>query len=69
MENIRKPENISPELKETLTNAKSIEELKDLAAKAGYELSDEALEGVSGGDGCESNAELREKPQCVIGFW
>ena len=32
-----------------LKEAKSLEELKEIAAKEGYELSDEQLEGVAGG--------------------
>ena len=32
-----------------LKEAKSLEELKEIAAKEGYELSDEQLEGIAGG--------------------
>ena len=34
-----------------LKEAKSLEELKEIAAKEGYELSEEELEGIAGGDG------------------
>ena len=43
------PENINPELKERLTNAKSIEELREIAVEAGCVLSDEELSEVAGG--------------------
>ena len=49
----------NPELQEKLRTAKTPEELLALAREEGYELSDEQLEGVSGGwcvkcdeDGC-----------------
>ena len=35
-----------------LKEAKSLEELKEIAAKEGYELSDEQLEGIAGGVSC-----------------
>ena len=35
-----------------LKEAKSLEELKEIAAKEGYELSDEQLEGIAGGGLC-----------------
>ncbi|MBR3314246.1 MAG: Nif11 family protein [Atopobiaceae bacterium] len=39
-----------PKLKEKLRNVSSPEELLELAKKEGFDLSDEQLEGVSGGD-------------------
>lgn len=38
-----------PELQERLKNCKTPEEMLELAQEAGYELSDEQLEGVAGG--------------------
>ena len=35
-----------------LKEAKSLDELKEIAAKEGYELSDEQLEGIAGGISC-----------------
>ena len=39
-------EDVTDKLKE----AKSLEELKEIAAKEGYELSEEELEGIAGGE-------------------
>ena len=39
-----------PELQEKLKNARSPQELLELARESDFELSDEQLEGVSGGD-------------------
>ena len=44
-----KTEKLTPELKERLKNAKSIDELKAIAAEAGCELSDDELKGITGG--------------------
>ena len=43
-------DDISPEIKEKALACKSGEELSALAAEVGVELSDEELEGVSGGN-------------------
>lgn len=40
---------ISPELKEKAKACKTPEDILALAKEAGYELSDEELEGISGG--------------------
>ena len=50
-EELMKPENISPELKEKLRNAKSMEELREIAAEASCAFSDEELKEVVGGEG------------------
>jgi hypothetical protein len=42
-------EDLTPEQQELARNAKSPEEIMRLAQEAGYELSDEELEMVSGG--------------------
>ena len=49
-----------------LKEAKSLEELKEIAAKEGYELSDEQLEGVAGGLGgvCPSR-EIKAGPEVL----
>ena len=44
-----KYEDLSPELKEKVRACKSPEEMLALAQEEGYDLSDEELEGVSGG--------------------
>ena len=44
-----KPENIHPELKKKLMNAKSMEEISEIADEAGCDLSDEELSAVSSG--------------------
>ena len=43
---------LSPELQEKAKACKTAEELKTLAQENGFELSDEELEGVSGGQDC-----------------
>lgn len=46
-----------PELQERLKNCKTPEEMLELTQEAGYELTDEELEGISGGVtwcGCNS---------------
>ena len=43
-------EQLDAAVADKLKEAKSLEELKEIAAKEGYELSDEQLEGVAGGD-------------------
>ena len=40
---------LSEALANKLKEAKSLEELKDIAAQEGYELSEDQLEGVAGG--------------------
>ena len=40
---------LNADVVEKLKNANSLEELKEIAAKEGYELSDEQLEEVAGG--------------------
>ena len=39
----------NPELQEKLKSAKTPEDLLELAHEAGYELSDEELDGIAGG--------------------
>ena len=41
---------ISPELREKAAACKTPDELLELARQEGYELSDEELSGISGGD-------------------
>ena len=41
----------NPELQEKLKSAKTPEDLLELAHEAGYELSDEELDGIAGGGG------------------
>ena len=61
-------ENLSPEQLEQARACKSSEELAALAAKVGVELSDEELEGLSGGnwatecpkEGCK---DYRDEPE------
>ena len=43
-------ENLSPDLREKANACKSPEDLFELAREEGYELSDDELEAVSGGD-------------------
>ena len=45
-----KLKDLSPELQEKAKACKTAEELKTLAQENGFELSDEELEGVSGGE-------------------
>ena len=45
------PNDITPELKDKLQNCKTPEEILTLAKEEGYELSDEELEKIAGGDG------------------
>ena len=40
----------NPELQERLRTAKTAEDMLAIAKEAGYELSDEQLEGIAGGD-------------------
>ena len=47
-----KLKDLSPELQEKVKACKTVEELKTLAQENGFELSDEELEGVSGGQEC-----------------
>lgn len=42
--------NLSPEQQEKLKAAKSLEEMEQIAAEEGFELSDEALDGIAGGE-------------------
>ena len=44
-----KKEQIEETVANKLKDAKSIDEVKEIAAKEGYELSDEQLEGIAGG--------------------
>ncbi|MBO7674754.1 MAG: Nif11-like leader peptide family natural product precursor [Atopobiaceae bacterium] len=50
-------DDISPELRAKAKECKSTEELLELARQEGYELSDEALENVSGGWGDDSDCD------------
>ena len=43
-------ENLSPELQEKARQCKSPEEILALAEEEGYELTDEEIAGISGGD-------------------
>ena len=47
-----KLKDLSPELQEKVKACKTAEELKILAQENGFELSDEELEGISGGQDC-----------------
>ena len=47
-----KLKDLSPELQEKAKACKTVEELKALAQENGFELSDDELEGVSGGQDC-----------------
>lgn len=51
-------EAFSPELLEKAKTAQSMEELLDLVASEGMELSEEQLELVAGGCGCDNCAPL-----------
>ena len=42
---------LTPEQQEKIKSAKTREELEAIAAEDGLELSDEALDGIAGGDG------------------
>ena len=42
-------ENLSSQQKDRLRAAKSLEEMEELAAEEGFELSDEQLDGIVGG--------------------
>lgn len=53
-------EDLTPEQKEKAFACKSPEEILNLAKEAGYELSDEELEGVSGGWGDSSCTDKNE---------
>ena len=44
-------EQLEATVADKLKEAKSLEELKEIATEEGYELSDEKLEGVAGGEG------------------
>jgi hypothetical protein len=45
---------LSPELQEKAKACKTVEELKALAQENGFELSDDELDAVSGGNFCSS---------------
>ena len=59
---------LSPELREKAKACKSAEEIQALAKEEGYELSDEELETVSGGDwDCWSVcSKFVEDPRCSM---
>ncbi len=44
---------ISDELRERLRNASSLDEVRDLCAEPGVEMTDVVLDAFSGGDACE----------------
>ncbi len=48
-------DDLSPELREKAKQCKTTEEILELAKEEDVELSDEDLEGVSGGWGCPNN--------------
>ena len=45
-------ENLSPEFQEKAKACQTVEELQELCESMGVELSDEDLNGISGGDRC-----------------
>lgn len=58
-------EKLDPGPQEKVKACRSAEEVHALAKEAGYELSDERLEGVSGGwgGGCDDHS------QCGVPYW
>ena len=59
-------ENITDEQKARLKAAKSPEEILGLAQEEGYELSDDDLDGISGGWSCDS---FGERSDCHLNQW
>ena len=61
-------ENLTPEQREKAKACKSAEEILALAKEEGYEISDDELESVSGGDwDCWSIcSKLVEDPRCSM---
>lgn len=56
-------DNLSPEIQEKVKTCKTPEEVIELAKEEGYELSNEELEGISGGWGdpnCPDKVQCRE---------
>ena len=61
--------NLSDEQKAQLKNCKTPEDMLAFAKKAGYELSDDALDAVSGGDDCVSFSGWEERcPEAGIEY-
>ena len=58
--------NLSPELREKAMNCKTPEEMLALAKKEGYKLSDEEMEGISGGWSCDT---FGERSDCHLNQW
>ena len=54
---------LTEEQKKKVENAKTPEELLAAAEEAGYELSEEQLQAISGGWGCDDYG------QCGVPFW
>ena len=60
------PKKLSPELREKVKACKTPEEMLKLAKEEGYELSDEDLDGVTGGWSCDS---FGERSDCHLNQW
>ena len=57
---------LDPEFREKAQACKNTEELLALVKTEGYELSDEELEGISGGWSCSS---FGERSDCHLNQW
>ncbi len=57
---------LSPELRDKAKACKNPEELLNLAKEEGYELSDDDLDGISGGWSCDS---FGERSDCHLNQW
>ena len=57
---------LSPELRDKAKACENPEELLKLAKEEGYELSDDDLDGISGGWSCDS---FGERSDCHLNQW
>ena len=60
---------LPPELREKALNCEKPEDILELAKEEGYELSDEDLQGISGGwdDTCRDKRQLKPEDMCPKG--
>jgi len=60
------PTKLTPELREKAKTCKTPEEMIKLAKEEGYELTDEDLDGITGGWSCDS---FGERSDCHLNQW